>query len=462
VRSKPPPSINPGVSPPAHAGRKIDHNGIGYVRSSKAGDAGMMAQDLLPMDHAGRFPQFDVTAKLLVSLGIGLLVGFEREWAHKDLGVRTFALISLLGMLAALQSQPFAWIGLGAVVILIAVMNAGNLLLRRDLEMTTCVALIVTYTLGAMVGAGHVFTPTASAILMTLLLALKPQLSRFAGGVTSEEIRGAVLLGLLGFVIYPLLPNRDVDPWGLFNPREVWLTVILIAGLGFVNYVLLRLFSARGLYYTAVFGGLVNSTATVAELVTALAGSPPENQTILTTLTLTTVLAMFVRNLVLMAVFSPLAAWKAVWPIAAMCVFTALAALRERSRDGARFELPSRITSPISIGKIVRFGSLFLAIEIFGGLSLRWLGEAGSVAVSFIGGLVSSASATAAAGSLAAHGELPARTAAICVVLSSIASALVNLPVIYRMTRNSGIFRRLIVLAGATAVIGLGALMLTQ
>jgi uncharacterized membrane protein (DUF4010 family) len=416
-----------------------------------------IAPGFLPEDHTGRFPQLDVTAKLLVALGIGLLVGFEREWAHKDLGVRTFALISLLGMLAALESPPFAWIGMGSVVILIAVMNAGNLLLRRDLEMTTCVALVVTYMLGALVGGGHLFTPTASAILMTLLLALKPQLSRFAGGVTAEEIRGAVLLGLLGFVIYPILPNRTIDPWRLFNPREVWLTVILIAGIGFVNYVLLRLFSARGLYYTAIFGGLVNSTSAVAELVNSLAGAAEQSQALLTTLTLTTVLAMFVRNLVLMAVFSPLAAWKALWPIAAMCVFTAGMAIHGRS--ATTIKLPSHITSPISLAKIARFGSFFLLIQVLGTLAVRRLGQAGSVAVSFIGGLVSSASATAAAGSLTSHGQLPPRTAAVCTVLSSIASALGNLPVIYRMTRNSPAFRRLIIFSAVTTAIGLSVLL---
>ena len=74
--------------------------------------------------------------------------------------------------------------------------------------------------------------------------------------MTQEEVRGAVLLGLIGFVIYPVLPNRFVDPWNLLNPREAWLTVMLIASIGFLNYVLLRLYSARGLYYTAVFGGV--------------------------------------------------------------------------------------------------------------------------------------------------------------------------------------------------------------
>src|ERR1700679_983371 len=102
------------------------------------------------------------------------------------------------------------------------------------------------------------FTPVASALLLTLILSLKSEFSSFAGGLRPEEIRSAVLLGLIAFVIYPLLPNRFIDPWNLINPRGAWIPVIFIAAIGFINYVLLRLYSNRGLLYTAVLGGLVN------------------------------------------------------------------------------------------------------------------------------------------------------------------------------------------------------------
>lgn len=99
-----------------------------------------------------------------------------------------------------------------------------------------------------------------------MLLAWKTELSRFAGGLQPAEIRSAVLLGLIGFVIYPVLPKHYIDPWQLFNPSDAWISVIAIAGIGFVNYVFLRIYSTRGLYLGALFGGLVNSSATVAEL----------------------------------------------------------------------------------------------------------------------------------------------------------------------------------------------------
>jgi uncharacterized membrane protein (DUF4010 family) len=101
--------------------------------------------------------------------------------------------------------------------------------------------------LGVLVGRGYVFIPVASAVIVTMLLAGKTELARFYSGLLPEEIRSAVLLGLLGFVIYPILPDRFVDRWQLLNPRQAWVTVIVLASIGFLNYVLLRLYSRRGL-----------------------------------------------------------------------------------------------------------------------------------------------------------------------------------------------------------------------
>jgi MgtC family len=91
------------------------------------------------------FPPVEIATKLLLSLGIGLLVGFERQWARKDLGVRTFTIISLFGMLAALIAPPFIFIGLAGVIALLAVVNIGTLWTKRPLEPTTSGALLVTF-----------------------------------------------------------------------------------------------------------------------------------------------------------------------------------------------------------------------------------------------------------------------------------------------------------------------------
>jgi uncharacterized membrane protein (DUF4010 family) len=120
------------------------------------------------------FPPFEVAIKLAIALGIGLLVGLEREWSQKDVGVRTFSITALLGCLSILVSAQLAAICLVGVIVLVAFLNGRSLLVDRSLEMTTSVALIVTFILGGLAGQGHLFTPTASAILMTMLLAWRP------------------------------------------------------------------------------------------------------------------------------------------------------------------------------------------------------------------------------------------------------------------------------------------------
>ena len=107
-------------------------------------------------------PEFlpvEIGTRLLLSLGVGLLVDFEREWAHKDLGVRTFAITSLFGMLAALIGATFAVTALAGVIVLLALVNFGNFTRQRQMETTTATALLVTFALGVLIGQGHVFTP---------------------------------------------------------------------------------------------------------------------------------------------------------------------------------------------------------------------------------------------------------------------------------------------------------------
>jgi len=207
-----------------------------------------------------------IAVKMAVSIGIGMLVGMERMWSHKETGIRTFSIVALLGMLATVIGPDFSIACLIGVFLLVVITNVRSLLIDRTTEITTSAALIANYILGVLVGLGHIFTPVAGAIIMTMLLAWKTELNRFAGGLQPSEIRSAILLGLIGFVIYPLIPDRYIDPWQLFNPSDAWLSIIAISGIGFVNYFLLRMFSTRGLYLSAIFGGLVNSSATVAEL----------------------------------------------------------------------------------------------------------------------------------------------------------------------------------------------------
>ncbi|HET9184056.1 MAG TPA: DUF4010 domain-containing protein [Candidatus Angelobacter sp.] len=392
--------------------------------------------------HLGdQLPPTPIALRIGVAIGIGMLVGMEREWSNKDVGVRTFAIVSFIGMLAAGTGNGVLIASLAGVFLLVAAMNLRSILADRSLEITTSAALIANYLLGALVGLGHIFTPVAGAIVITMLLAWKTELSRFADDLQPSEIRSAVLLGLIGFVIYPVLPNRYIDPWRLFNPADAWIGVIAIAGIGFVNYVLLRIYRTRGLYISAILGGVVNSTATVAELSTRVRETPLASR--IAALSHLTVMAMFARNLILATLFSPASLSATLVPLLAMTVVAGFFVWRNQPHDQP-LQGTLSLSSPVALGRVLRFGVVFIVIQIAGTLLTRFFGNSGMFIVSILGGLVSSASTTAAAATMAMHGQISASLAGSATVLASLSSAAINLPIVWRTTTEKPIFRTLV------------------
>jgi len=400
------------------------------------------------------YPAAPVALKMAVSVGIGMLVGMERKWSHKEAGIRTFAIVALLGTLSALIGTEFIITAMIGVFLLVIGMNTRSLITEETLEITTSAALIVNFILGALVGLGHMFTPVAGAIIMTMLLAWKTELNRFAGGLQPSEIRSAILLGLIGFVIYPILPDRYIDPWQLFNPSDAWISIIAIAGIGFVNYVCLRIFSTSGLYMGAIFGGLVNSSATVAEVSSRAQSSNLSSK--MTSLCLLTTIAMFARNLIIATIFVPASLSATLIPLAAMSLVAFFFIIRDKVLEGklTSNDAPLALDSPISVKKVLGFGSLFILIAIGGTLLNRFFGSYGLLATGLFGGLVSSASTTAAAATMAMHGKITASLAGNVAIISSLASAVINLPLVWRNIKDKAVIRKLTI--ELSVVIGIG------
>lgn len=382
-------------------------------------------------------------ARIALALGIGLLIGFEREWSSKEAGIRTCALVALAGMLTALVGMPLVLAGFAGVLLLIVFINVRALQASKSVEITTSAALLVLFILGVLVGHGEYFAPVAAAIVATLLLSWKVELHRFAGELHPNEIHSAIWLALLAFVVYPLLPNRYVDRWHTINPHTLWVAVIVVAAVGFVNYVFMRLYSAKGLYFSALLGGLVSSTATLLELGATLrtmslqadaeAGRGIVQMSV--TVTLLATMAMFGRNLLLLAIFAPAGLPWAVPALVAMAVLAAILIWR-RPQAPVLSGQQLALDSPISFKRVAEFGLVFLAIQVATALALRGWGHFGAYAVAVLGGTVNSASATAAVGEMAAQHTLTAVTAGVATVLASMASAVVNAPVMNRVLRQ--------------------------
>jgi len=400
------------------------------------------------------FSPIDISIKLAIAIGVGMLVGLEREWSQKDLGTRTFTIVAIAGTLSVLAAPAIAYITFGGVLLIVFLTGWRNVREGKPIETTTSAVVIATFVLGVLIGQGHHYTPVAAAILITMLLSLKPALTHFAGSLLVTEVRGAVMLALLAFVIYPVLPDHTIDPWNLLNPREAWLTVIVIAALGFVNYVLLKIYSSRGLYYSAILGGLVNSTAAIAELAGSLKNQRDDVGPLAITIDLLTVVAMFVRNLLILAIFARGAVLSAGGPIILMILAAVLCIWLQHKR-GSTTVASVQLSSPLSLRKVFQFGIIFLVIEIIGSLGQTYLGHFGFLLVSVVGGLVSSASTAGAAATLAIHNKIDMQTAGLAVVLTSMTSALSNLPLLHQQIRQWAVTRRVVLVSGVIVVVGL-------
>ncbi|HEV2357078.1 MAG TPA: MgtC/SapB family protein [bacterium] len=360
-----------------------------------------------------------------VSLAIGAMIGMEREWAHKDVGVRTFAFISLSFTLAWTVSPTAAYFLMAAMIPLVTLMNWRSFARDRTLEMTTSVAVLATALLGILVGEGLFLLAAACGVVITVLLAWKAEVVRFAGEVTIDEIRGALLLGVIALVVYPLLPRGTVDPWHLIDLRAAWTVVLVISAIAFGNYVLLRLYGTRGIRWTGLLGGLVNSTATVAELATRARGDPRLSIFALLGM-LTADAAMLLRNGLILAVFDAPALLHGWVSVGAMAAASILLAARVQVPETET--APLHMRSPISLRHAFTFGVAFVAITLAGQLAFRRLGAPGFLLVSVLGGLVTSASTSAAAGILAAGGVVTPAVAGYGVMLGSMSSLVFHVP----------------------------------
>ncbi len=125
--------------------------------------------------------------KVAASAAIGLLIGLEREWAHKDAGVRSFAIAALLGTLSWLVSPTLAFVQMSVVLLVIVLVNVFNLFKDEPLEITTSLALAATNVMGILIGGGSFFLAFTCAIVIAALLSWKSELISFTSKLTIPE-----------------------------------------------------------------------------------------------------------------------------------------------------------------------------------------------------------------------------------------------------------------------------------
>ncbi|OTF06199.1 MgtC/SapB family protein [Halorubrum sp. SD612] len=364
-------------------------------------------------------------AKLVLATALGMFLGLEREWSQKSAGIRTFALVSLAAAVFSLVDEPGLLVGGGVLVVASAVLLAVRSFVEPEvdgLSLTTSASMFVAYGVGVLVAAGLFIESVTVAVLSSLLLVLKRELHAFAWGLSRQEVRSAVEFTILAFVVFPLLPAETVDPWNAVQPRLVWSLVVAVSAIGFVNYVLVKRYQGRGYAVTGFFGGLVNSTAVVAEMAKRARGRADLGEIAVGSILLANA-AMAFRNAAVVAAFVPEAALVVGAPLGAITLAGIGVAVW---RSDWRTTMEAELTSPFSLRNALTFGGLFLVVLLASAIAERTFGAGGFVATSFLAGLVSSGTSTTTAVSLLGTGQIGVDTAVAGVIAGTAASILIK------------------------------------
>lgn len=354
---------------------------------------------------------------LAVALGIGLLIGAERERrkgqgpARAPAGIRTFSVVALAGAISVMVGGPLV---LAVTVAGVAALTAVAYFRSRDEDpgLTTEIALVLTALLGGLAMQQPALA-AGIAVALAALLAARTPLHHFVRSVLTEaEVRDALIFAGATLVVLPLLPNQAMGPYDALNPRSIWIVVILVMAISAAGYILIRLLGARfGLPIAGLAAGFISSTATIGAMGTRVQKSPDIITAAVAGAALSTVATIVLMSVVLAA--TSIAALRAV-AIPLICAgiaatayggFFMIRTLREKDipdpQPGQAFSLP-----------VALIFALTLSAMLIASAALRdWFGETGVLVAAAAAGFVDTHSAAIAVASLVASGKMTAADA---------------------------------------------------
>lgn len=336
---------------------------------------------------------------LLVALALGMLIGLQRGWHERDTpaggriaGIRTFGLLAMSGALAGVLTTPLGpgiAIAMGlAVTLLLGLAHWLDSNNDHDYGITTVVAGIVTYLTGLLTILGDLSLAVAVAVITTIVLHFKQTLHQAMGHLSDSEMRGILQLALISAVLLPVLPDQSYGPWNALNPYEIWLMVVLIAGISLAGYFAMRLTGPnKGVMITSVLGGLASSTALTLSLARMNARVPMPR--LLACGILLASAIMYPRILLEVAVINPALLPTLFPPMLAMtlgCVLGALFLWRKRE-SSTKINTEKLATHPFQLMPALKFGALLAVILLIAHGIQEYMGEQGLWLVSIVAGL---------------------------------------------------------------------------
>ncbi|MES0491024.1 MAG: MgtC/SapB family protein [Leptospirales bacterium] len=372
-----------------------------------------------------------------ISLAIGLLIGFERSWSEKSspkmhiAGLRTFALVGLLGGLSATISYEFTpWF---LIVTLIAISVILFLLYNRDSEqnryygMTTIVALYVTFCLGILSVMGEALLAVGLAVLTGTLLGMKGRVKLWLENLDHSELFSVYKLLIISVVLLPLLPDENFGPWNVINLYEIWWLVVLITSISFVGYFAIKIKGTRiGILLTAFFGGLASSTVTTLNF-SKIGSQNKHIHSLLTAGVIVSSATMFPRVILEVVVVHYPLAYSLIFPMLSMSLISYLLAYyfwKRKEKNTTKESIP--LKNPFELLPALKFGILLTLILVLGKVFKMQFGDTGIYVLSFLSGISDVDAITLTLARMTRAGEITSNVATMAVVIAALTNTLVK------------------------------------
>jgi uncharacterized membrane protein (DUF4010 family) len=384
--------------------------------------------------------EYAILRGIMIALALGFVIGVQRrttslfEERKIYAGGRTFALISLLGYLASWVNEYIPGtmqLILISVVLLILMAYRFKVLNLERMGITSEVVMVITYLLGVFVYYEMESYALFVTVIILVVLEFKDRLRKIESYITPQETESTVFFLAITFVVLPILPDRAIDPYGVFNPYQVWLMVVLIAGISFVGYIAIRVLgNKRGAYLTGIFGGLLASTAVSITFSKKSRDDALHMRNFAGGIAVASTV-MYLRVFVELMIFNrELAITLSAAYLAAAFSGFAYAYYLYRTTSAKIGSETESVKNPLGMSEALKLGLLFGLI--FGSIAFfqERFGDVGIYAVASFSGLVDVDAITLSLSQLA-HTKIDKNTAMYGIIIATVSNSLTKLAIVF-------------------------------
>jgi uncharacterized membrane protein (DUF4010 family) len=406
----------------------------------------------------------DLVVRCLVGFAVGALIGLERQKTKIEGiagGVRSYGLHSLFGALSAysytVSGNPVILIYAIAIsVIIVAAQVIYRMFRTTSKGVTTSIVFALSFVLGTLVGldpqpaAGQIIGPLqvlamTVAFLVFLVLGFKEEVAAAIAVISREEMTSAVELGVIILFFWPLIPEIVIIGTVEVPIFTIYILVVILLSISFVNYILIKKFKSRGPYFFGFFGGFANSEATVSSLTDFYVKTNREYTGRISASTLLANIAMVIRNALIILILDPTLKIIKFYivPILILTLIGIIRMMTERKTNIPEDEeLDASFVSPFEFGAAIRFAFMFFVVSYFSLLLQEIFSDAGIILASLFGGFTSAGAVVTIACSSYVAGNIGIATTVYSIIIATTTSVLNKILYVYASDREFSLLKK--------------------